>query len=420
MNDVAIRVENLSKRYRIGHHHLSKDEALQKVVDDRARERVGRQTKGEQSDPDHVWALRDVSFDVRHGEVWGIVGLNGSGKSTLLKILSRVTQPSHGFVDIRGRVNSLLEVGTGFHPELTGRENIYLNGAILGMKRSDIQRRFDEIVEFSEIGRFIDTPVKRYSSGMYVRLAFAVAAHCEPDILLVDEVLAVGDFPFQAKCLARIEQLSRTASAVLFVSHSLANVKRLCSMALWLDEGAIVAQGRCDSVVDEYVAKVGGGGRTQGPVQVEFPASASPMQVTGMRILTRTGQVALEEIPVEGTLRIEITYTVREPVQSAYVLCCFRNAVGVDVLWTYDGDSSEFGHRRAGRFVAAFEVPEGLLAAGVYWVHCAIVGGNGAVVDSPGSPIAVEVAEIDCLLTRRGIRWPAVTRANPVWSTRQT
>jgi len=417
MSDVAIRAESLSKRYRIG--QPSGYGMLREALADWARRRGGRRANDEGDEADHVWALRDVSFDVRHGEVWGIVGRNGSGKSTLLKILSRVTQPSHGFVDIQGRVNSLLEVGTGFHPELTGRENIFLNATILGMTSREVQKRFDEIVDFSEIGRFIDTPVKHYSSGMYVRLAFSVAAHCEPDILLVDEVLAVGDLPFQAKCLARIEQLSRTASAVLFVSHNLANVKRLCSMALWLDEGAVVAQGRTDGVVDDYVARVGGGARTQGLVQVEFPDSAAPMQVTGVRVLGHTGQVALHQVPVQGAFQIEITYTVRDPVQSAYVLCCVRNAAGVDVLWTYDGDSPEFERRKPGRFVATFEVPEGLLAAGVYWIHCAIASANWAVVDYPGSAIAIEVAEIDCLLTRRGIRWPAVIRVNPVWTTRQ-
>ena len=418
MGDGAIRAENLSKQYRIGQKpgYGTLREALARRF--RAR-RLDHPSTADLGDTRHIWALRDVSFNVRHGEVWGIVGLNGSGKSTLLKILSRVTQPSHGSVDIRGRVNSLLEVGTGFHPELTGRENIYLNGAILGMTRREIQQKFDEIVDFSEIGRFIDTPVKHYSSGMYVRLAFSVAAHCEPDILLVDEVLAVGDLPFQAKCLARIELLSKTASAVLFVSHNLVNVKRLCSKALWLDKGAVVAQGRTDGVVDDYVTKVGGGPRTQGPVQVEFPDSAAPMQVTGVRVLAHTGQVAPGEIPVQGAFQIEITYMVRDPVQSAYVLCCVRNTAGVDALWTYDGDSPEFGHRRPGRFVATFEVPKGLLAAGVYWIHCAVVSENGAVVDYPGSAIAIEVAEIDCLLTRRGIRWPAVTRVNPVWTTRR-
>jgi lipopolysaccharide transport system ATP-binding protein len=414
MDDVAIHAENLSKRYRIG--QPSGYRMLREALADWGHRRGPERANDE---ADHIWALRDVSFNVRHGEVWGIVGRNGSGKSTLLKILSRVTQPSHGLVDIRGRVSSLLEVGTGFHPELTGRENIYLNATILGMTTREVRRRFDEIVDFSEIERFIDTPVKHYSSGMYVRLAFAVAAHCEPDILLVDEVLAVGDSPFQAKCLARIEQLSRTASAVLFVSHNLASVRRLCSMALWLDEGAVAAQGPCERVADEYVARIGGEIRSIGPAVAEFPDSHAPMQINTVRVLTGAGQVTQSEVPVRGAFRIEITYTVRGPVQSAYVLCAARNVEGIDALWTYDGDSPEFGHRRPGRFVATFGVPEGLLAAGTYSIRSAIVGGNGAVVDYPGPALAVEVAETDCLLTRRGIRWPAVIRVNPVWTTRQ-
>jgi lipopolysaccharide transport system ATP-binding protein len=416
VGSAAIRVKNLSKRYRIG--HVASYGTLRDAVADRFTGRRRRAGNDYRAD-DHIWALRDVSFDVGHGEVWGIVGRNGSGKSTLLKVLSRVTRPTLGRVDIRGRVSSLLEVGTGFHPELTGRENIYLNGAILGMSKRWVRSRFDEIVDFAGIERFIDTPVKRYSSGMYVRLAFAVAAHCEPDVLLVDEVLAVGDMSFQAKCLARIEELSRTASAVFFVSHNLANVARLCSKALWLDEGAVAGEGPADVVVDEYVADVGDKGSAQGPVQTEFPDSQAPMQVTGVRVLTNTGQVARSESPVRGPFLVEIRYTVCSPVRGAYVLCCFRNRAGVDVLWTYDGDSHEYEHREAGRFVATFEVPDRLLAAGAYQIRCAIVGDRGAVVDYPNSAVSVRVAEVDCLLTRRGVRWPAVTRVNPVWTTRR-
>ncbi len=414
MGDIAVRVENLSKRYRIG--NPAGYGMLREAIADWVR-RPGRRRASEEAS--HVWALKNVTFDIGRGEVWGILGRNGSGKSTLLKILSRVTQPSSGLVEMQGRVNSLLEVGTGFHPELTGRENIFLNATILGMTTRQVQRRFDEIVEFSEIGRFIDTPVKHYSSGMYVRLAFSVAAHCEPDILLVDEVLAVGDLPFQAKCLARIEQLASTASAVLFVSHNLANVKRLCSKALWLEEGAVVREGQTDAVVDAYVAKVGGAARMSGPLDVEFAPSTAPMHITRLRVLDRTGDVAQSEVPLRGPFIVEIAYTVLEPLQSAYVLFRLVNSAGVEILWTYDGDSPEFGHRKPGRFVATAEVPAQVLAAGVYTVHCAVVGEQGVVVDHPKPVLSMEVAEVDCLLARRGVRWPAATRVNPEWTTRQ-
>lgn len=202
------------------------------------------------------WALKDVSFEIPEGSVVGIIGHNGAGKSTLLKILSRITQPTTGRVELHGRVGSLLEVGTGFHPELTGRENIFLNGSILGMSHKEIQRRFDEIVAFSEVEKFLEMPVKRYSSGMYVRLAFAVAAHLEPEILLVDEVLAVGDIQFQKKCLEKMQQVSRSGRTVLFVSHNLASVRTLCKTALTLEAGRLVSMGDADSEVKDYLAKI--------------------------------------------------------------------------------------------------------------------------------------------------------------------
>jgi ABC-type polysaccharide/polyol phosphate transport system ATPase subunit len=216
-------------------------------------------TRGRRDDPrttsdDFIWALRDVSFEVQRGEVVGIIGSNGAGKSTLLKVLSRVTKPTTGWVKLQGRVGSLLEVGTGFHPELTGRENIYLNGAILGMKRSEIQQKFSQIVEFAEVEKFIDTPVKRYSSGMYLRLAFAVAAHLEPEILLVDEVLAVGDAVFQRKCLGKMEDVARAGRTVLFVSHNMDAIQRLCPRTLWIEHGRILEQGDSASVISHYLS----------------------------------------------------------------------------------------------------------------------------------------------------------------------
>jgi lipopolysaccharide transport system ATP-binding protein len=258
MSDTIIRVNNLSKRYRFGAAEKGNKnfrEAIMDFVSTPVRNfaRLRSLTSfGKNDEKDVIWALKDVSFEVTEGEVLGIIGRNGAGKTTLLKILSRITEPSSGSVEVHGRLSSLLEVGTGFHPELTGRENIFLNGAILGMRKKEIERKFDDIVNFSEIGQFIDTPVKRYSSGMYVRLAFAVAAHLEPEVLLVDEVLAVGDIAFQRKCLGKMEDIAKGGRTVLFISHNMGAIRSLCGSAIWLDDGQIVERGPTDDVVRDY------------------------------------------------------------------------------------------------------------------------------------------------------------------------
>lgn len=252
MSDIAIRAENLGKSYQITHNIRSGYKTLQ---EDMLRLLKNPFTKpGDSAARETFWALKDVSFEVKYGEVLGIIGRNGAGKSTLLKILSRITKPTTGHADIYGRIGSLLEVGTGFHPELTGRENIFLNGAVLGMTRRDIQRHFDEIVAFAEVEQFLDTPVKRYSSGMYMRLAFAVAAHLEPEVLVVDEVLAVGDAEFQKKCLGKMSDVAKSGRTVLFVSHSMVAVQNLCSHAIWLDSGRILEDGDVQEVVGNYVS----------------------------------------------------------------------------------------------------------------------------------------------------------------------
>ncbi len=275
MGDTAIRVEDLSKRYRlgqtVGYKTLRESLTNALMTPFRRRRSVTRgpsatsregqapsRELSKKNQPDYIWALRDVSFEVKRGEAVGIIGKNGSGKSTLLKILSRITSPTEGYAEIHGLVGSLLEVGTGFHPELTGRENIFLNGAILGMKKNEVQRRFDEIVAFSEIGKFLDTPVKRYSSGMYVRLAFAIAAHLEPEILLVDEVLAVGDAQFQKKCLGKMEGVTKEGRTVLFISHNMAAVQELCPRAILLREGRIVEEGTARTVISSYLSRESG------------------------------------------------------------------------------------------------------------------------------------------------------------------
>jgi len=266
MNEIAIRVADLGKKYHIGARQPkyrtlreSMKDALQAPFRRAAKLLKGQATGAAELD-DVIWALRDISFEVHRGDVVGIIGRNGAGKSTLLKILSRITDPTEGFAEIAGRVGCLLEVGTGFHPELTGRENVFLNGSILGMTKREIERKFDEIVSFAEVDRFLDTPVKHYSSGMHVRLAFAVAAHLEPEILLIDEVLSVGDVGFQKKCLGKMDSIAGEGRTVLFVSHNLGAIANLCRSAMWIDEGRIAARGSADETIKSYLESMSGDG----------------------------------------------------------------------------------------------------------------------------------------------------------------
>lgn len=261
MSDIAVSVAGLSKLYHIGGAPRQTDRLGEQIAEVFVApfRRMGRVLRGDAAGVAELerafWALDDLSFEIHHGDVVGIIGHNGAGKSTLLKILSRITEPTRGYADIYGRISSLLEVGTGFHPELTGRENIFLNGSILGMRKREIERQFDAIVEFAEIGQFLDTPVKHYSSGMYVRLAFAVAAHLEPEILLVDEVLAVGDIAFQKKCLGKMGDVSKQGRTVIFVSHNMNALQRLCPRSLLLNQGRLVAEGPTDAVIAQYLTE---------------------------------------------------------------------------------------------------------------------------------------------------------------------
>jgi len=269
MPDPIVSIQNLGKSYLIGHQVQSGD-GLRHVIENAIRSPLRWLSGNRQKrrSVEEFWALKNVTFDIQKGEVVGIIGRNGAGKSTLLKLLSRITEPTEGRVILRGRVSSLLEVGTGFHPELTGRENVYLNGAILGMSRQEIRRKFDEIIAFADIEKFLDTPVKRYSSGMYVRLAFAVAAHLEPEILIVDEVLAVGDTEFQKKCLGKMESVAKGGRTVLFVSHNMTTISSLCNRAVMLHKGKVMADGPTEQVIEHYLteirsrAKVSAGERT--------------------------------------------------------------------------------------------------------------------------------------------------------------
>jgi homopolymeric O-antigen transport system ATP-binding protein len=322
MSQPVISIENLGKRYIIGHRRADGD-GMRHAIDGALRSPIGwlrshRQRKLRSSD---FWALKDLSFQIQQGEVVGIIGRNGAGKSTLLKLLSRITIPTEGRIRITGRIASLLEVGTGFHQELTGRENIYLNGAILGMTRAEIRRKFDEIVDFSEIEEFLDTPVKRYSSGMYVRLAFAVAAHLEPDILIVDEVLAVGDALFQAKCLGKMGNFAQSGRTVLFVSHNMDAVRNLCQRAVWLKDGRLHKDGRADDVIGAYFDNVSD--------EPSSPRTNPDYGLIIQKVVLRNdrGENCSQFYPGEDLI-VEISYDARKHLDRPYVVLAVQGING--------------------------------------------------------------------------------------------
>jgi len=339
MSDLAIRVENISKQYRIGLAH-SRPDTMRDLIMSKVRRfrhvfKIGEM--GNHASPSHIWALKDVSFEVQRGQVLGIVGRNGAGKSTLLKILSRVTDPTEGYGEIHGRVGSLLEVGTGFHPELSGRENIYLNGAILGMRREEINRKFDEIVEFSEVNKFIDTPVKRYSSGMYLRLAFAVAAHLEPEILVVDEVLAVGDVEFQRKCLGKMNDVAQEGRTVLFVSHNMSAVLRLTQETIILDEGRIVMRAPTAEAVDHYLNM---GLTKQGErywLSESLSSEGALFRPVALRVLNPQGQI-VDTVHASEGFSIELAYNLSESITGLRVGLYMMTTRGEYIFTTFDTD----------------------------------------------------------------------------------
>jgi lipopolysaccharide transport system ATP-binding protein len=296
MSELALRCDNLSKRYKIG--SPARYQTLREAIS-RAAFRSLRNQNG------HIWALKDVSFEIKRGEVVGVIGLNGAGKSTLLKILSRITAPTRGCALIHGRVGSLLEVGTGFHSELTGRENIYLNGAILGMRKAEIDRQFDKIVAFAEVEKFLDTPVKRYSSGMYVRLAFGVAAHLETEVLLVDEVLAVGDAQFQKKCFEKMREIGTQGLTILFVSHNMSAVRSICAQALIVEKGAVVAQGEINETVDRYLSRIAA------PVSRPATVETNNFSVDSVEIESNSGPV----IKTFDSVQVKVRFLPKTDIQ---------------------------------------------------------------------------------------------------------
>ena len=368
-SDTAIAVENISKRYRLGEaRHDSLRDALWSAATHLGR-RAGRTLGGRGAgEPDHIWALQGVSFEVSAGEVLGIVGPNGAGKSTLLKILSRITEPTDGRVRMLGRVGSLLEVGTGFHPDLTGRENVYLNGAILGMRKAEIDRKLDEIVEFAEVSRFLDTPVKHYSSGMYLRLAFAVGAHLETEILLVDEVLAVGDARFQQKCLDKMRDVGRHGRTVLFVSHNLLAVKRLCERTILIDGGRVWKDGPSHDVISAYL----NAGRETTALR-EWPnRDTAPgrdvVRLRAVRVRTADSTPA-ETIDIRHPVAVQMEYDVLDPGHVLLPNFQFFNDSGIHMFASHDLDPAWRRRRRpSGRYVSTVWVPGNLLSEGVFTV----------------------------------------------------
>lgn len=369
MTDRVIAVENLSKRYLLGHQR-SKSDGLRHAIEEAMRApltwlRARRELKRQQEE---FWALKDVSFNVNQGEVIGVIGRNGAGKSTMLKLLSRITEPTSGRIRLTGRVASLLEVGTGFHPELTGRENIFLNGTILGMTRVEIKSKFDEIVAFAEVEKFLDTPVKRYSSGMYVRLAFAVAAHLEPEILLVDEVLAVGDAAFQRKCLGKMGQVAREGRTILFVSHNMAAIMRLCQRVLWFERGRLSDSGDCEQIVAKYLTSsiqeagevIYGGNGDKAPGS-EF------VRLEAIKVRGANG-IVTPLLDVRFPFTLEVQYRVLKQASNLRLGIRLNAHDGTVVLTSTDMDDQDELIREPGLYVSRCEVPAELLNYGQYFV----------------------------------------------------
>lgn len=389
-SDIVINVENVSKFYRIGLKEEMHDSLLSGLLsfaksplknyrkfrslynfDDIGPKELHSNAPG----LGLFLALRDISFDVKQGEVLGIIGKNGAGKSTMLKILSKITFPTKGRIEIRGKSASLLEVGTGFHPELTGRENVYLNGTVLGMKKREIDRKFDEIVDFSGVEKFLDTPVKRYSSGMNVRLAFAVAAHLEPEILIVDEVLAVGDAEFQAKCLGKMSNVAKEGRTVLFVSHNMSAVTQLCSRVLWIEGGKVREDGSPTDVVSNYLSSGAEGVESWTKPSEEGDAERGAW-LRGARVVSTRGNGGPPFFHFGERAKIEVDYEVKTEIRECSVYLFIRDSFG-NLLWvSHDNDQSfKVGQvQEPGRYRSTCEFPESLLQPGQYFIGLGISG----------------------------------------------
>jgi lipopolysaccharide transport system ATP-binding protein len=436
-NDIAISAEGLSKLYRIGQRKQARDSLAASMIDfirspvkNYRRYRslyrfddVISAESGHSADAptDVIWALRNVSFEVRRGEVVGVIGRNGAGKSTLLKVLTKITPPTRGYAEIRGRVASLLEVGTGFHQELTGRENVYLNGTILGMTKKEVDRKFDEIVDFSGVERFIDTPVKRYSSGMAVRLAFAVAAHLEPEILIVDEVLAVGDAAFQKKCINKMQDVRKQGRTVLLVSHNMASVSALCNRAFLLEEGRIVQNGPVHDVVHAYF-HAGGGVRAarQWPDPENAPGR-DVARLRSVRVVSREG-ATLDAVSVRDEFGIEMVYDVLKPGAKLLPHFYLYNEEGAVLFGTLEQDTDWSEKPRSeGRYTSTVRIPGNLLSPCTVFVTCSLITRNPDIPQfSESQIIAFGVLDAGGNGTSRG-DWsgemPGVMRPLLGWTT---
>jgi len=424
MSEFAVSADGLGKRYRITHQrdpYGRLTESLAGVF----RAPIDRLRGKPRETIEWFWALSDVSFELRRGEVLGVIGRNGAGKSTLLKVLSRITEPTVGKAVLSGRVGSLLEVGTGFHPELTGRENVFLSGAVLGMRRAEIIRRFDEIVAFAGVEQFLDTPVKRYSSGMQVRLGFAVAAHLEPDILFVDEVLAVGDAAFQARCLGRLEELGASGRTVIFVSHSIPAILRLCDRGVLLDRGSVIAEGQMQSVVRAYLESEIG--------RTSERAWADPTQAPGddvarlklVRVVSASGDLR-DQIAITDAVEIEVEYWSAAPEGlRPSVNLHFFNAEGVCLFVTNDWNDRSWSARQRTKGIvrSVCRIPGNFLAEGQVIVTAAVSSYNPTIVHAVERDVVafdvVDRTEGDGV---RGVytnEWPGVVRPMLEWRVAQ-
>jgi len=420
MSRTVIHVAGLGKRYRIG--QAKQHNALRHVIGDAlgaplrllsgnsnvsSANSNGKNLKG--GSP-YIWALKNVTFDVKQGEVVGLIGRNGAGKSTLLKILARVTRPTEGHAELRGRIGSLLEVGTGFHPELTGRENVFMSGAVLGMRAAEIRRKFDEIVTFSEVERFLDTPLKHYSSGMQMRLAFAVAAHLEPEILFVDEVLAVGDASFQRKCIGKMGDISKQGRTIIFVSHNMTALRTLCGRLVWLDDGKVTEDGDPGEIINHYLQNHMDNNLEAVWDDERMAPGDERVRLRSVRVIAETD--GGEPITVHTPLKIEFTYWNYVPGEMLNVSMILNNFEEACIF----ASVSDFAPRPTGLIRHTVEIPGDLLNAGSYYVNVIIVKDASAGVLFQNKVVSFEVIEAEAIGNWYG-KLPGATRPKLHWKT---
>ncbi len=417
-----VRVEKLGKRYYLGRREAAYSTLRESIVEAMWAPLRRLRTRHNGSTAEILWALKDLNFIIEPGEVIGVIGRNGAGKSTLLKVLSRITEPTVGRAELYGRVASLLEVGTGFHPELTGRENIYLNGAILGMRKSEIARKFDEIVAFADLEKFLDTPVKRYSSGMYTRLAFAVASHLEPEILMVDEVLAVGDAAFQKKCLGKMGDVAREGRTVLFVSHNMVAVQSLCRRVLWLEQGMIVENGPAGTVVSNYLNKSFGGSTSLEEVwpDVESAPGNESVRLHAVRIRPAEGD-ASAPLTMKTPFLIDIEYWNLKPGTQLHIALHLFTEHEIIAFTTGNGLDPEWSDKPmpAGLFRSVCYVPGQLLNAGRHRFSVLVIKDGSSLMLKYESAVTFEILD----LQERDLSWygrePGVVQPILNWTTKQ-